>query len=145
MFVANFCLLVVCYFSLIINYFSFLFFRLHLLLFFIKGATKLKTKKKFFRHKNRQKHNQHFKLLFFKINLHFMSNQISTYRKLNLPLPRSIYLVFLPLEMQRRLKQSKVYHMFFYCLKRYNPESFKSGRSKNPFLQCVFYWYNLLR
>ena len=74
-----------------------------------------------------------------------MSNQISTYRKLNLPLPRSIYLVFLPLEMQRRLKQSKVYHMFFYCLKRYNPESFKSGRSKNPFLQCVCYWYNLLR
>ena len=51
--------------------------------------------------KDRQKYNQHFKLLFFTISLHFgRSNQISTYRKINLsPVASSIYLVFLPLEM----------------------------------------------
>ena len=55
------------------------------------------------------------KLLFFIINLHSVtSNQISTYRKLNLPLTSSIYFVFLPLEMQKRLEQTKVYHAFSY-------------------------------
>ena len=55
------------------------------------------------------------KLLFFTIHLHFItSNQISTYRKLNLPLSSSIFFVFLPLEMQKRLKQTKVCHAFSY-------------------------------
>ena len=55
------------------------------------------------------------KLLFFTINLHFVtSNQISTYRKLNLPLTSSIYFVFLPLEMQKRLELTKAYHSFSY-------------------------------
>ena len=55
------------------------------------------------------------KLLFFVINLHSVtSNQISTYRKLNLPLTSSIYFVFLPLEIQKRLEQTKVYHAFSY-------------------------------
>ena len=35
------------------------------------------------------------------------------YRKLNLPLTTSIYFVFLPLEMQERLEQTKVYHAYF--------------------------------
>ena len=55
------------------------------------------------------------KLLFFTINSHFLtSNEISTYRKLNLSLTSSIYFVFLPLEMQKRLKQTKVCHAFSY-------------------------------
>ena len=67
------------------------------------------------RYKNRRKHNQSFKLLFFTINLHFVtSNQIPTLRKRNLPLSSSIYLVFLPLEIQGWLKQTKVYHTYFY-------------------------------
>ena len=67
------------------------------------------------RHKNRRKHSQHFKLLFFTLNLHFVTlNQIATYRKPNLPLTSSIYLVFLPLEMQVRLNQTKVYCTLFY-------------------------------
>ena len=49
------------------------------------------------------------KLLFFTINLHFAtSNQISTYKKLNLPFTSSNYFVFLPLEMQNRLEQTEV-------------------------------------
>ena len=67
------------------------------------------------RHKNNRKHNQQFKLLTLTTNLHFVtSNQSSTYRTLNLPLGSSIYLVVLPLEMQRRLHQTKVYHTFYY-------------------------------
>ena len=59
------------------------------------------------------------KLLFFTINLHFVtSNQISTQRELNLPLINSIYFIFLPLEMQKRLKQSKVYHTFSYFVRK---------------------------
>ena len=55
------------------------------------------------------------KLLFFTINLHFVtSNQISTFRKLNLNLSSSICFVFLPLEMQKRVKQTKVCHAFSY-------------------------------
>ena len=57
------------------------------------------------------------KLLLFTINLHFVTlNQISTYRKLNLPLTSSIYFVFLPLEMQKRLKQTKGCHAFSYFI-----------------------------
>ena len=49
------------------------------------------------------------------INLHLItSKQIYSYRKLNLPLTNSIYLLFLPLEMQRKLKQAKVYHSLFH-------------------------------
>ena len=41
-----------------------------------------------------RKHNQHFKLLFFTINWHLVtSDQVSTYRKLNLPLRNIICLV----------------------------------------------------
>ena len=47
------------------------------------------------------------------MNLHFVtSNQLSTFRKLNLPLISSVYFAFFPLEMQKRLEQTKVYHAF---------------------------------
>ena len=55
------------------------------------------------------------KLLHFTINLHFVtSNQIFTDRKLNLPFTSSIYVGFLPLEMQKWLEQTKIYHAFSY-------------------------------
>ena len=87
------------------------------------------------------------KLLFFIINLHSVtSNQISTYRKLNLPLTSSIYFVFLPLEMQKKTRTDQsIPRVFLLCLKRNDPQTFKSGSCKNPFLQCVCYCYNLLR
>ena len=63
------------------------------------------------RHKNRWKHTNILKLLFFTINLHFVtSNQIST----NFPLISSIYFVFVPVEIHKRLKKTKVYHVFSY-------------------------------
>ena len=78
-------------------------------------------------------------MLFSKINLHFVtSNQISTNKKLNLSLTSS--LVFLPLEMQQRLiTDQSLPHVFVRCLKETTLKPLKS------FLQCVCYWYNLLR
>ena len=69
-------------------------------------------------HKNRRKHNQHFKFLFFIIiDSHFVTlNEILTYRTLNLPPTSSIYLDFLPLEMQRRLTQAIAYDTVFFTL-----------------------------
>ena len=62
-------------------------------------------------HENRQKHTQHFKLLFFKKNLHFgASEQMSICGKPNLLPINGIYLVFSSLEKQRRLIQTKVYY-----------------------------------
>ena len=85
--------------------------------------------------------------MFFIINLHSVtSNQISTYRNLNLPLTSSIYFVFLPLEMQKKTQTDQsIPCVFLLCLKRNNPQTFKSGSCKNPFLQCLCYCYNLLR
>ena len=87
------------------------------------------------RRKNRRKHNKYFKLLFFKNNLHFVtSNQISIYRKQNLSLTSSIYLDFLPLEMQKRLKHNKVYHTFFYFVwKGTTHKSLKPAATKTLF------------
>ena len=86
------------------------------------------------------------KLLFFIINLHFVtSNQLSTSRKLNLPLTSIVYFVFFPLEMQKRIEQTKVYHAFSHFVWKNYPQTFKSGSCKNAFLQCVCYCYNLLR
>ena len=75
------------------------------------------------------------KLLFFTINLHFVTlNQISTYRKLNLPLTSSIYFFFLPLEMQKRLKQTKVCHAFSYFIwKETTDQPLKVATAKSLF------------
>ena len=61
-----------------------------------------------FRHKNRRELNKNFKLFFFHNKFTFY--HISARKKLKFPLINSVYLVFLHLEMQRRLKQTKVYH-----------------------------------
>ena len=84
----------------------------------LKGATKLQMKVIFVSATKIDENTTNIsKLLFFTINLHFVtSNQISTFRKLNLLLSSSIYFVFLPLEMQKRLKQTKVCHAFSYFI-----------------------------
>ena len=108
-----------------------------------KGATKLYTKVIFV---SATKHNQHFKTAVFH-NKFVKSNQISTYRKLNLPLTSSISFDFLLTSRgakKIRTDQS-IPHVFLLCLKSNYPQTFKSGICKNPFLQCVRYWYNLLR
>ena len=91
------------------------------------------------------------KLPIFIINLHFVaSNQIFTYRKLNLSLTSSIYFVFLPLEMQKTLineqwTDKSIPHVFLLCIKRNDQQTFKCSSYKNLFFQHVCYCYNLLR
>ena len=67
--------------------------------------------------------------------MHFItSKQIYSYRKLNLLLTNSIYIVFLPLEMQRKLKQTKVYHTFYqFVWKKMAHEPLKVASSKTLF------------
>ena len=91
------------------------------------------------------------KLPIFIINLHFVaSDQIFTYRKLNLSLTSSIYFVFLPLEMQKTLineqwTDKSIPHVFLLCIKRNDQQTFKCSSYKNLFFQHVCYCYNLLR
>ena len=87
------------------------------------------------RHNNRRNHNQRFKLLFFKENLHFgTSGQISTYGKLNLLPIKSIYLIFPSRERQRRLIQTKVYYKLFYTIwKETSHKPLKVGAAKKSF------------
>ena len=91
------------------------------------------------------------KLPIFIINLHFVaSNQIFTYRKLNLSITSSIYFVFLPLEMQKTLineqwTDKSIPHVFLLCIKRSDQQTFKCSSYKNLFFQHVCYCYNLLR
>ena len=67
----------------------------------------------------------------FTIKLHFVtSNQISTYRKLNLSFTSSIYLVVLPLS--RNVKKTLVFLLF---LKRNKPQTSKSTSCKKPFIK----------
>ena len=47
-----------------------------------------------------------------------MSNKTFTYRKLSLPLTSNISLILLPLEIQKRLKQTKLYDTFFYFVRK---------------------------
>ena len=74
------------------------------------------------------------------ISLHFIkSNQISTYRKLNLPLTSGIYFGFLPLAMQKRLKQTKVYHSFSYFVwKETTQKPLKVAAAKTLFSSVYF-------
>ena len=97
--------------------------------------------------KNRRKYNQHFKLLFFKINLHYgTSDYISTYGKLNLLPINSIFFVFPSRVMQRRLMQTKAYYKIsLFSLKRSASKAFQSSRRKRVLPKCVYHWYNLLR
>ena len=82
-----------------------------------------------------RKHNQHFKLLFFTINLYFViSGQVSTYRKLNLPLTSIIYLVQSSFPSNGLKLQDAL--LF---LKRNDPQTFKGRSCENAVLQWIIF------
>ena len=57
-----------------------------------------------------------------------------TYTKLNLPLTSSIYLVFLSLEMSKRLQKTKAYHAFsYFVLKETTYKPLKVAAAKTFF------------
>ena len=84
------------------------------------------------------------KLLFFTINLHFAtSNQMFTYRKASHK--QYLFRLLTTRNAKKTWTDQSIPRAFLLCLKRNDPQTFKSGSCKNPFLQCVRYWYNLLQ
>ena len=96
------------------------------------------------RHKSKRTRNQHFKLLYFKLNSHFgKSNYISACRKLNLLLINSICLVVSFLEVQRKLIQYTT--SFFPLSQKKQLTNLQKQQLRKLFVQCACYRYNLLR
>ena len=98
-------------------------------------------------HKNRRKRNQHFKLISFKINLHFgISNKISAHGKLNLRPVNSIFFGLFPRNVRKTdTDYQSILQPFLFCLKRSVSQIFKSSSCKKIFPKCVYHWYSLLR
>ena len=74
------------------------------------------------------------KLLFFIVNLHFVtSNQLSTSGKLNLSLTSSVYFVFFPLELQKRFKQKNFTMRFPTLSEKKRPTNLQKYQLEEPF------------
>ena len=88
--------------------------------------------------KKKKKGNQYYKLLFFKINLLFVpSNQIFTYRNLNLVLTTVIYWSSF-LEVQWRHMQTIKTHTLFFCVwKDTTLKPLKVATAKTLFPVCM--------
>ena len=72
-----------------------------------------------------------------------LSEQITSYEKLNLLLTNSINLVYFSLGMQRKLIQTKLQYKFFLpCLKRNASQTLQSSSYKQLFPKCVYYCYS---
>ena len=100
-----------------------------------KGATK--SYRKIISVSNTNQHNQHFKLLFFKLNLHFDTSKC---RKSNLLLIDSIYLVVYSPKKERRLIQIKLHFKFFYSIRvKTTHKPWNVIAAKTFFLLCVCY------
>ena len=88
------------------------------------------------RHKNRRKHNQHFKTADFhnKFTLLHIKSNIFIWKTKFASLSSSIYFIFLPLEMQIRLEQTKICHAFSYFVwKEMNNKPLKVSAAKSRF------------
>ena len=81
------------------------------------------------------------KLLLFTINLQFVTSiEVSTYRKLNLPLASNIYNFFLPLEIQKDSNRTKYTTCFLTMSEKKRPASlykWQLHRTLSPV--CVLY------
>ena len=95
--------------------YKFLNFGLRSFIFFSKRCYKSITTNYFcVCHKNRRKHNQHFELLFFMINLHFKTSDNLHRAKQFHFFNHNIHLALASLEIQRTLIQAKYSESFFY-------------------------------
>ena len=78
------------------------------------------------------------KQLFFVTNLHSVtSNQISTYRNLNLPLTSSIYFVFLSLEIQKKTLTDQTDAFSYYVWKEATQKPLKVAAKKPFYPVCM--------
>ena len=98
-------------------------------------------------HKNRQKHNQHFKTAVFhnkfilchiKPNIYISKIKFASHKQY-------LFCLLTSRNTKKTRTDQSIPRVFLLCLKRNDPQTFTSASCKNPFLQCVCYWYNLLR
>ena len=61
-----------------------------------------------------------------------------------MPPTSSIHFVFFPLEMQGRLKQTKVYHTLFYFVRKETTQKPLKVAAAKTLFSSVYVWHNLL-
>ena len=98
-------------------------------------------------HKNRRKNNQYFKTDFFlnKFTLRHIKSNIYIWKTKFVSHKQYLFRSFTSRNTKKTRTDQSIPRLFLCCLKRNDPQTFKSGSCENPFLQCVCYWYNLLR
>ena len=99
------------------------------------------------RHKNRRKHNQHFKTAAFhnkftlcqiKPNIYIQKTKFASYKQY-------LICVFICRNAKETWTDQSIPLVFLLCLKRNDPQPLKVAAAQNPFIQCVRNWYNLPR
>ena len=99
------------------------------------------------RHKSRRKHNQHFKTAAFhnkftlcqiKPNIYIQKTKFASYKQY-------LVCVLTCRNAKETWTNQSIPLVFLLCLKRNDPQPLKVAAAQNPFIQCVRYWYNLLR
>ena len=60
-------------------------------------------------------------------------------------LSSTIVLAFVPRNVKGTYTDQSIRHFFVLSLKRNDSQTFKCSCINKPFLQCICYWYNLLR
>ena len=97
------------------------------------------------RHKNRRKHNQHFKTAAFhnkftlfqiKPNIYIQKTKFASYKQY-------LTCVFISRNAKETWTNQSIPLVFLLCLKRNDPQPLKVVAAQNPFIQCVRNWYNL--
>ena len=98
-------------------------------------------------HKNRRKNNQYFKTDFFlnKFTLRHIKSNIYIWKTKFVSHKQYLFRSFTSRNTKKTRTDQSIPRLFLCCLKRNDPQTFKSGSCENPFLQCVCYWYDLLR
>ena len=78
------------------------------------------------------------KLMFFTINLHFCQIKPNITKQ-------HLFCLLTPRNAKKTRTDQSIPIVCLLSEKKNEPRIFRSGSCKNPFLQCVRYWHNLLR
>ena len=98
-------------------------------------------------HKNRRKHNRHFRNVVFhnkftlcqiKPNIYIQKTKFASHKQY-------LFCVLTCRNAKKTRTDQSIPLVFLLCLERNDPQTFKNGNCKDFFLQCVCYCYNLLR
>ena len=114
---------------------------------FFKELRNYKRKLIFCLPQNMQKHNQHFIIAVFHNKFTLCHIKPNTYRQKTKFAFHKQYLfrLLISRNAKKTPTDQSIPSFFLLCMKRNDPQTFKSGTSKKPFLQCVCYSYKMLR